>query len=118
MTNRTDDDRDFIHRIGEAYTAPPLTASRRARFDAELDARIARERWRFVPWTAAAVTAGAAAVALFASLVTVGPTTRPDVADAGIDEAYVLSLAGGSPDELDAELPADYQAIASLLDLP
>lgn len=119
MTNRSDDDRDLIRRIEAAYTPPTLTAAQRARFDAELDARVARDRWRFVPWSAALVTAGAAAVALFASFATLGPETRPDVADAtGTDEAFVLALAGGSPDELDAELPADYQAIASLLELP
>ena len=54
MTSRNDDDRDLIRRIDEAYTPPALSASRRARFDAELDARIASDRWRFAPWTAAA----------------------------------------------------------------
>jgi ferric-dicitrate binding protein FerR (iron transport regulator) len=119
MTHRDEDDRELIRRIQTAYAPPALTASQRARFDAELDARIARDRWRFVPWGAALVTAGAAAVALFASLSTVGPGTGTEVADAtGSDEAFVQALAGGSPDELDAELPADYQAIASLLELP
>jgi hypothetical protein len=120
MTNHDDDgnDLDFIRRVGDAYAPPPLTPARRTRFDAELETRIARDRWRFLPWGVALATAGAAALLLITRFASVAPVTEATVADqADTDEAFVLALAGGSPDELDAELPADYQAIASLLEL-
>jgi hypothetical protein len=113
------DDRELARRIGDAYAPPPLTAAQRARFDAELDTRIARHRWRLAPWLLAAATAAAAALLVVSRLASVPPAPQPAVADAeDVDEEFVLALAGGSSDELAAELPADYQAIASLLELP
>ena len=121
-----DDDRDLlapadaelVRRIAEVYAPAPMTASRRAAFDAELETRLARDRWRFAPWAAAFVTAGAAALLVMTRLA---PTPALPVAslpaDASSDEEYVLALAGGSADEFESSLPTDYQAIASLLEL-
>jgi len=123
--SHTPDDRDsldpediaFAQRVADAYAPAPLTPSRRAAFDAELDTRLARDRWRFAPWAAAATVAGAAALLLL-TLLPAAP--REDVAeqadDAVAEDEFVLALAGDSSDEFVGALPTDYQAIASLLD--
>lgn len=112
------EDAELLRRIAEAYAPAPMTTSRRVAFDAELETRLARDRWRLAPWAAAFATAGAAALLVLTRLA---PTPTSQVAalpaDAS-DEEYVLALAGGSPDEFESSLPADYQAIASLLELP
>jgi hypothetical protein len=107
----------FAQRIADAYAPAPLTPSRRAAFDAELETRLARDRWRFAPWAAAATVAGAAALLLL-TLLPAAP--RDEVAertdDAAAEEEFVLAIAGDSSDEFVGSLPTDYQAIASLLD--
>jgi hypothetical protein len=114
MTDRPDDDA-FVRRVRDAYAAPAMSPARRARFDDALDARIARERWRFAPWAAAALAGGAAALLVLTRL---GPlATPPLVADeATPEEEYVLALAGGGADEFEAALPVEYRAIAGMLD--
>ncbi|RIK90542.1 MAG: hypothetical protein DCC71_25505 [Proteobacteria bacterium] len=113
MTNRPDDDA-FVRRVRDAYAPPPLSAAQRTRFDAALEERIARERWRFAPWAAAALAGGAAALLVLSRL---GPlATPPEVADETTpEEEYVLALAGGA-DEFEAALPVEYRAIAGMID--
>lgn len=113
----TPEDLAFAQRIADVYAPAPLSPSRRAQFDAELDARLARDRWRFAPWAAAATVAGAAALLLL-TLLPASP--RDEVAEqtdeAVAEDEFVLALTGDSPDEFVGTLPTDYQAIASLLD--
>jgi hypothetical protein len=125
MTNRSDpedrellapEDAALVRRVADALEPPAMTAARRARFDAALDARLARERWRFAPWLAAAAVAGAAALLLVARLPAEPPSEAPALAaDAVAEDEFVLALGGESLDDFDASLPAEYQAIASLL---
>lgn len=111
----TQEDGDLVQRIAEAYTPPAMTPVRRARFDADLDARLARERWRFAPWIAAAVTAGVAAFLVF-SYAPRTADVREIADDAGAEEAFLLAVSGDSSSEFEAALPTDYQAIALMLD--
>jgi len=113
------EDRAFVRRIADAYTPPAQSPARRAAFHAELETRIARDRWRLAPWAAAALAAGTAALLVIARLPAathpLTPPTVDEVADADSDEEIVLAL-GGSSDDFDSSLPADYQAIASMLE--
>ena len=111
----TQDDAHLVRLVSEACTPPAMTPVRRARFDADLDARLARERWRFAPWIAAAVTAGAAALLVLA-YVPRGATVREAADDADSDEAFMLAVAGDSSVDFEAALPAEYQAIAFMLE--
>jgi hypothetical protein len=115
------EDRAFVHRIADSYTPPVQSPGRRASFHAELEARIARDRWRLAPWAAAALAAGTAALLVVARLPAAphphpqNPITLEEAADADSDEEIVLAL-GGSSDDFDSSLPADYQAISSMLE--
>lgn len=123
MKNRTDEspepmtpeDARLVQRIAEACTPPAMTPVRRARFDADLDARLARERWRFAPWIAAAVTAGAAALLVLAWAPR-GASVREVAGETDTDEAFMLAVAGDSSIDFEAALPAEYQAIALMLE--
>jgi ferric-dicitrate binding protein FerR (iron transport regulator) len=111
----TEDDTDLVRLISETWMPPAMTPVRRARFDADLDARLARERWRLAPWIAAAVAAGAAALLVLA--YTPRPADVREVADdTGTDEAFILAVAGDSSLDFEAALPVEYQAIALMLD--
>jgi hypothetical protein len=112
------EDEALVRRIADAYAPPQLGPARRAAFDAELELRLARDRWRLAPWISAAVVAGAAALLVITRMPAAPqqPLAAEDALDASADEEFVLALAGGSTDEFDDALPADYQAIASLLD--
>jgi hypothetical protein len=112
------EDEAFVRRIAESYAPAPLTPNRRAAFDAELELRLARDRWRLAPWAAAVLVAGTAALLVITRLpATPQPSTiAADAADTEADEEFVLALAGGSSDDFDRSLPTDYQAIASLLE--
>ena len=116
MTGRRDaSDRDtdaFVRRVAGAYAPPAPTAAARARFDARLDARLARARRQ--PWLAAAVAAAALSLSLHvwrASEVTPGRDAGP-VAAASAEA--ILAMADDAGDASDA-LPTDYQAISDLL---
>lgn len=111
----TPEDAHLVRRISEACTPPAMTPVRRARFDADLDARLARERWRFAPWVAAAVTAGAAALLVLA-YVPRGASVREVAEESDMDEAFMLAVAGDSSVDFEAALPAEYQAIALMLE--
>lgn len=111
----TPEDARLVQRISAACAPPAMTPVRRARFDADLDARLARERWRFAPWIAAAVTAGAAALLVLAYAPR-GPGVREVADDADTDEAFMLAVAGDSSIDFEAALPAEYQAIALMLE--
>lgn len=113
---RSPEDMAFVRRIADAYAPAPLTPARRAAFDAELETRLARDRWRFAPWAAAVATAGAATLLLLARLPAAPVEQARVLEDPGADEAFVLAIAGGTTTEFDSALPADYQAIAGLLD--
>jgi len=110
------EDEALVQRIKASYAPAPLTPARRAAFDAELELRVERDRWRLAPWAAAALVAGAAAL-LVITRVPVAPqqTVADDSLDATADEEFVLALAGSS-DDFDSSLPTEYQAIDSLLD--
>lgn len=109
------EDAALVQSISDAYAPPPMTAVRRARFDADLEVRLARERWRFAPWLAAALTAGAAALLVLSYMPR--SAAVPEVAyDADADTAFMLAVAGDSSFEFEAALPAEYQAIALMLD--
>ena len=123
--SHTPDDRDrlapedaaFVRRVADAYAPAPLSPTRRAAFDAELDSRLARDRWRFAPWAAAVVVAGAAALLVLAHLPAAPVQEVADTQDDAIaEEEFVLALSDGSSDAFENTLPTDYQAIASLLD--
>lgn len=122
MTHADDDrdplaaeDADFVRRIADAYTPAPMTAARRAALDAELEERLARDRWRFAPWAASLLAAGAAVLLLVR--LPGAPVTQIAPTDAASDESYVFALAGESADDFDSALPSDYQAIAQLIEL-
>lgn len=124
MSPHTDDrdllaaeDDALVRHIADTYAPAPLTTARRVAFDAELDSRLARDRWRLAPWAAAVVVAGAAALLVLTRLPAAPQQQIADgAANASADEEFVLALAGGSSDEFESTLPADYQAIASLLE--
>jgi len=111
------EDRAFVRRIADAYTPPARSPARNAAFDEELETRIARDRWRLAPWAAAVLAAGTAALLVVARLPGAPhpQVALDDAADVDADEEVVLAL-GGSSDDFDSSLPADYQAIASMLD--
>jgi hypothetical protein len=110
------EDRAFVRRIADAYTPPAQSPARRAAFEMELETRIARDRWRLAPWGAAVLAAGTAALLVMARLPAAPhPPVAADDDDTDSDEEVVLAL-GGSADDFDSSLPADYQAIASLID--
>jgi hypothetical protein len=124
MTDHRDDDHGplvpedatLVRMVAKSYAPPPRDARRRAAFDAALESRLARERWRFVPWLAATAVAGAAAALVFVQL----PATSQDgvariSADAESETAFVLALAGDDGGDFERSLPAEYQAIASML---
>jgi hypothetical protein len=111
----TEEDARLVRIVSDACAPPAMTPVRRTRFDTDLDARLARERWRFAPWLAAAVTAGAAALLVIAHAPRSADT--PAVADdTGTEEAFMLAVAGDSSLDFEAALPAEYQAIALMLD--
>ena len=111
------EDAAFVQRVADAYAPAPLSPGRRAAFDAELDSRLARDRWRFAPWAAAVVVAGAAALLVLARLPAAPVQEVADTQDDAIaEEEFVLALSDGSSDAFENTLPTDYQAIASLLD--
>jgi hypothetical protein len=62
------------------------------------------------------VAAGAAALLVLARLPAAPPVQVADRAAEVSDEDFVLAIAGGSADDFESTLPADYQAIASLLE--
>ncbi len=111
----TEADAHLVQRISEVCTPPAMTPVRRARFDADLDARLGRERWRFAPWIAAAMTAGAAALLLLAYAPR-SADVREIADDADTDDAFMLAVAGDSSLDFEAALPVEYQAIALMLD--
>jgi hypothetical protein len=122
MTRRPDDreplspeDAALRRIVSEHYAPPPLGPVRRAAFDAALEARLARDRWRAAPWLAATAVAGAAAALLWVRLpaATLERVTSTPV-DASAEAEFVLAL-GGENADFDAALPADYQALAGLL---
>ena len=120
-------DEDFVRHIADAYAPAPMTPVRKTRFDARLRERLdernryARVRPRSLPWLAAATAAGLLVLARVASVPTSIPTsTTPP----GADGRSAVELAGGlglaeafaPAADFEASLPADYQAIASLVD--
>lgn len=112
------DDAAFVRRVADAYAPPPQSPSRRAAFDAELEARVARDRWRFVPWAAAAAVAGAAALLVLALLpATPAPQVAREPLDAAAEDEFVLAIGGEAPEEFADGLPEEYVAIAGVLEL-
>jgi hypothetical protein len=114
----TSDDAAFLRRVADAYAPPPMTPSRRVRFDARLGERIAPARQPWLAWVAGA-TAAATAGLLVVATWTTSPPAQPEVAAAPARPSAVVlaELYDPAPADFDATLPADYQAIAGLLEL-
>jgi hypothetical protein len=107
-------DADFVARLAAAYTPPPMTPARRARFDARLAERVGRDRLRFVPGLAAAA-------ALFVISHLAGQPAREPVqwAEARTPgSGSVLAQVYGGAGDFEESLPPEYRAIASLLGEP
>jgi len=123
-TDRRDDagapfgtgEEEFVRWLADAYTPPPMTGARRARFDARLEARLDARAHRG-PWLAAAAT-GAFALAIGAWSARVADRGAAGAASparsAGSAEA-VLALATDPVADAEEALPTEYRAISYLL---
>ena len=120
MSDRHDDEA-FARNVAAHYTAPPMTASQRTRFDARLEERVQRGAR---PWLAAGAVAAAVAALLFWQASGVAPTRDEvasiDASDAALESAatpeeWLLAMGSDSFADADAGLPADYVAISDLL---
>lgn len=118
------DDARFVARVAEAWAPPAPTPTDRARFQAGLEARLARRaRPRLWPWLVPAAVALAAVLLL--TTRELGDETRPgspaiavtptDDAPSVSEEETLLALVDGDVASDDESLPEDYQAIASLM---
>jgi len=120
MSDRHDDEA-FARNVAAHYTAPPMTASQRTRFDARLEERVQRGAR---PWLAAGAVAVAVAALFFWQASGVAPTRDEvasiDASDAALESAatpeeWLLAMGSDSFADADAGLPADYVAISDLL---
>jgi len=109
------EDERFARWLGEIYEAPPMTEARRRRFDARLEARLARARAR--PWHAALAAAAAAlAFVLWGGhLAGRGPTDSARAPAAATSAEAVLALATEPVTDAEEALPVEYRAISYLL---
>lgn len=123
----TSEERDFVERLAEHYSPPPLTASERVAFDEALESRLSRRKhWVLKPLAVAATAAALGIWVLFHNV------TAPDLpAKKGTGPQVVLETPGqqeGVGDVLltlafdesngpvtDEWLPEDYIAISILL---
>jgi hypothetical protein len=128
MTDPRDDrapldgaDREFVERLASSYTPAPMTAARRAGFDAAIRARL---EWpRRLPVLIPAVgVAAAAALAWVVLSYSIGPIRPPGGEDSGAvvassweDELFLSSdLSAAEDRDETATLPEDYLAIAGV----
>jgi hypothetical protein len=116
------EDARFVRALDAAYRPPEASAADRARFAADLDARLARGRGQR-PWLLGGALAGAAAALVLALLP--GREPAPELAreaapaltdDVPSTEEALLLLTNGPLADPDEALPDDYRTIASLLE--
>jgi len=105
-------DEEFVRWLADAYTPPPMTGARRARFDARLEARLGARAPRG-PWLVAAAT-GAFALAIGVWSARVGDRGAGPTRTEGSAEA-VLALATDPVADAEEALPTEYRAISYLL---
>jgi hypothetical protein len=122
MSDRHDDDA-FVRNLAAHYTAPPMTASQRTRFDARLEERTQRGGAGARTWIAAGVIAAVAAL-FFLQSGGVAPVSQPiarvDESDAALEaaatpEEWIVAMGSESLGDADDGLPVDYVAISDLL---
>ena len=112
MSDRHDDDA-FARNVAAHYTAPPMTASQRTRFDARLEERALRSAVRPRPWLAAVAVAAAVASLFFRQARGVAPTNdvaQIDASDASLEgaatpEEWILAMGSESLADADDGLP-------------
>jgi len=115
-------EKGFVDQIAAHYAPRAWTSERRARFDAELRARIERSPLRRLPfglggWVVPALAAVAAAGLVWFRFSTAPESHEADplAASAWESELFLSSDVSSSDDLDDSEaLPDDYVAIASL----
>lgn len=126
-----DADRHFIRRLAAHYAPPPLSATRRARFDRALEERLACTSRRFL-WLPAGALASAALILWLAFPPLFAPRpTIPENFDGRSSAAGSRTPQAASPStllalaydrleaerETDAGLPDEYIALAAALEL-
>jgi hypothetical protein len=112
-------DREFVERLASSYAPAPMSAARRAAFDAAIRARL--ERPRRLPVLIPALGAAVAAALVWVVLsYSVGPIRLPGGEESGAlaassweDELFLSSdLSAAEDRDESAALPEDYLAIA------
>lgn len=116
------EDGAFVERVREVYAWPEQTEFERAAFSARLNERLQRKRARraiWIPATLATAAVGVAVLAVWVLLPSAPLDERSsELARAGGETAEEALLALTQPTQSidrDTSLPADYEAISSLL---
>ncbi len=112
------DDQRWVDAIGEQYQPPPMGPLEQAAFRRRISERIAhRRRTRWAVGLAAPLAAAAAALFLIVRAPTV-PTTK--VAELDDAEPFLYAYVApqyGADETMGGYLPAEYQALAEVLDM-
>jgi hypothetical protein len=123
----TPEERDFVERLAEQYSPPPMTASERVTFDEALQSRLSRRRsWRFKPLAVAGMVAALALMFVLFNRMEPDLTGQKETVPQAVRETpdqrravgdVLLALAFDEPDGFDTEewLPEDYVAISSFV---
>ena len=117
-------ERALVERVAELYAAPPLSPSRRVRFDARLAERLGAARPRRRLLVAASLAVAASALVAVFGLRTLlpregeggaaVPTESTSLGVAAQDDDAILAMMDPIADANDA-LPEDYRAISALV---
>lgn len=115
------EEREFVGRLAEHYSPPPMAASERVAFDEALESRLSRRRDRILRPLAVAVAAAALGIwfVLHSAVEPDLPGQKPAVHQVltETEGEALLALAFDEPNGLDGDegLPEDYVAISILL---
>jgi hypothetical protein len=107
----TDEDRNWIAAVDEAYRPPEMTAAQRVDFRERLEARLWRRRALRAAWLVPALT-GATALGVWLALPEAPQPT--DVSEAPL---YAYIDPSAATEEQGEYLPEDYVALAALLEI-
>lgn len=107
----TDEDRNWIAAVDEAYRPPAMNAAQRVAFHERLEARLRSRRTLRAAWLVPAL-AGATALAVWLAL----PET-PQPTDIEEPALYAFIDPSVATEEQGEYLPDDYVALAALLEI-